>query len=109
MKNGIEQILKSGRFPSINTSACRDHDFIPHDKRVPDFTDRRGEAEKERAFQEHVHKRRSLVKETGHSSSFRMSHSVPADLFHGKIRETGDKNYWNDPKNVSKHSSCKVG
>ncbi len=108
MKNGIEEILRSGKFPSIDTSACRDHDYIPPEKRVLDLTDRRSEAVKERAFQKHINDRRALVAEAGHSK-IRMSHSVPADLFHGKIRETGDKNYWDDPKNLARHNSCKVG
>jgi hypothetical protein len=106
--NGIEQILKSGRFPNIDTSGCRDHNYIPPDKRVLDLVDRRGEQEKERAFQKHINDRRALVKEAGHGENYRMSHSVPADLYHGKIRETGDKEYWNDPKNLNRHKDCKV-
>lgn len=108
MKNGIEEILKSGRFPGIDTSACRDADYIPPEKRVLDLTDRRGEHTKERAFTKHIDDRRKLAKEAGHGKSYRMSHSVPADLFHGKIRETGDPDYWDNPKNLNRHKSCKV-
>lgn len=108
MKNGIEEILRSGRFPSLNTFDCRDHDDIPPDKRVLDLTDRRSAQTKEKAFGKHISDRRALVAEVGHGRDYRMSHSVPADLFHGKIRETGDKNYWDDPKNLNRHKSCKV-
>jgi hypothetical protein len=108
LKNGIEEILKSGRFPSLNTSACRDHDYIPPEKRVLDLTDRRSEQTKEKAFQEHINNRRALVADAGHGKQYRMSHSVPADLYYGKIRETGDEKYWDDPKNLSRHNSCKV-
>lgn len=108
MKDGIKQILESGQFPSVNTAACRDHDFIPHEKRVLDLTDRRSEAVKERAFEEHVQNRRKLVREAGSGTNYRMTHSVPADLYHGKIRETGDKHYWDDPGNLKRHRSCEV-
>lgn len=107
-KNGIQEILESGQFPGINTSACRDHDNIPADKRVFDQTDRRGEVAKERAFQKHITHRRDLVNRAGSGKDYRMTHSVPADLFHGKIRETGDKQYWEDPKNRDRHKSCEV-
>ena len=107
-KNGIQEILESGQFPGINTSACRDHDNIPPEKRVVDMVDRRGEVAKERAFHKHIQERRNLVREAGSGTDYRMTHSVPADLFHGKIRETGDKNYWDDPKNRNRHKSCEV-
>lgn len=93
----------------INTNGCKDADFIPPEKRVFDSTDRRSEAVKEAAFQRHIQGRRNMVAEAGRSPTGpRMTHSVPADLYHGKIRETGDKQYWNDPSNLKKHSSCKV-
>jgi hypothetical protein len=107
--NGIQEILESGQFPGLDTSQCRDADDIPQEKRVYDWSDTRSETAKERAFQEHIHERRTLVKEAGRNPNFgRMTHSVPADLFHGKIRETGDKNYWEDPRNVQRHKSCQV-
>ena len=30
-----------------------------------------------------------------------------ADI-HGKIKETGDKEYWSDPANMRRHESCRV-
>lgn len=108
MRDGIKEILESGQFPTLNTSACRDHDFIPHEKRVFDDQDLRGEASKEKSFEKHVQHRRRLVRDAGSGKDFRMSHSVPADLYHGKIRETGDEDYWNDPANLRRHKSCEV-
>jgi hypothetical protein len=107
-RDGIKEILESGQFPATNTAACRDHDFIPHDKRVIDPMNFKGEVTKEREFEEHIQKRRRLVRDAGSGKDFRMSHSVPADLFHGKIRETGDENYWDDPTNLRRHKSCEV-
>jgi hypothetical protein len=107
-RDGIKEILESGQFPQCNTAACRDHDHIPPEKRVLDPMNFKGEAVKEREFEEHVQHRRKLVREAGSGKDFRMSHSVPADLFHGKIRETGDKEYWNDPSNLRRHKSCEV-
>ena len=93
----------------IDTSGCKDPDFIKPEDRVFDATDRRSEYVKEGAFQKHIAERRSLVRQAGHNpKAMRMTHSVPADLFHGKIRATGDKEYWNDPANLKKHTSCKV-
>lgn len=86
-----------------------DPDFVKPDKRVFDTMDRRPEAVKEAAFQRHIDERRATVREAGHNpNSMRQTHSVPADLFHGKIRESGDKQYWDDLSNLKKHKSCKV-
>ncbi len=93
----------------VNFICDSDPDYIAPDKRVFDTTDRRSETVKEGAFQKHIDQRRALVREAGHNpNTMRMTHSVPADLFHGKKRETGDPFYWDDPSNLKKHSSCKV-
>jgi len=93
----------------IDTSGCKDHDEIPPEKRVLDLHDRRPEHIKEAAFQRHIDERRKVVAEAGQNpNGMRQTHSVPADLFHGKIRETGDKKYWDDPKNLKKHKSTEV-
>lgn len=63
---------------------------------------------KEAAFQRQLQQRRRDVREAGQSGSFKQTHQVPADLYHGKVRETGDKDYWKDPKNLNRHKSCKV-
>lgn len=95
--------------PMIDTSACRDHDDIPHEARVARSSAPRSAAREEVRFQKHIHERRKALANGGNRGSIRHTHSVPADLFHGKIRETGDKNYWNDPSNLKRHSSTKVG
>ena len=33
---------------------------------------------------------------------------IPGELFFGKMRETGDRNYWDDPKNRNRHSTWRV-
>lgn len=108
MKDGIKEILESGQFPTTNTAACRDHDYIPPEKRVFDPMQPRSEVAKERAFEKHITFRRRLVREAGSGTDFRMRYSIPADLYHGKIRETGDPNYWDDPVNLRRHKSCEV-
>lgn len=96
----------------VNTAGCKDHDHIPEQKRV---ADPRGPAtqasadRKEAAFRKHIESRRSALREAGNRGGFRHTHSVPADLYHGKIRETGDRNYWSDPANLRRHSSTRVG
>jgi hypothetical protein len=37
-----------------------------------------------------------------------MTHSVPVELYYGKIRESGDKDFWRDPQNLEQAKSCKV-
>jgi len=95
--------------PFIDTSGCKDHDFIPHQKRVASGYDRGSEQGMEAGFQRDIQARRKEIRDAGgQTGSFRQTHKVPTHLFHGKIKETGDKNYWNDPKNLAKHNSCKV-
>jgi hypothetical protein len=95
----------------INTSACRDASDIPANKRVvrsgvmlgKDVDSHR----EEMRFRRHIDSKRKQIKEDSNKGSpFRHTHSVPADLYHGKIRETGDKDYWQDPSNVSRHKDC---
>ena len=97
--------------PMIDTSGCRDHDFIPETKRVASNdgfgVGKRGAEKRVKGFKKHIDNRRKELA-GGNKGSIRHTNSVPADLFHGKIRETGDKNYWNDPSNMAKHKSTKV-
>ncbi len=87
--------------PMIDTSACRDHSDIAHDKRVRSHFDGK--------FKQQIEQRRSEIRDAGgQRGSLKQTHAVPAHLFHGKIKETGDKNYWSDPKNLSRHTDCKV-
>lgn len=93
--------------PQMDTSACRDHGYIPPDKRVMRPVAPRDPLREEHRFHQHIQERRKLLRD-GNRGSMRHTHSIPADLYHGKIRETGDRKYWDDPKNVSRHSNCRV-
>ncbi len=62
---------------------------------------------KERLFHKRIKERRAALKD-GNKGTIKHTHSVPTELYHGKIKQTGDKNYWRDPKNLAKHKSCKV-
>lgn len=96
----------------INTAQCKDASHIPENKRVvrSGVVSGKGTVDpfkEEQRFGRHISERRKEL--TGHQKgAFRHTHSVPADLYHGKIRETGDKQYWQDPKNVARHRDCKV-
>ena len=94
--------------PMLDTSACRDHDHIPETKRVQRIKAPKSPEAAEAQFRRHITERRKQLADGGNQGSFRHTHSVPADLFHGKIKETGDREYWSDPKNVERHRSCKV-
>lgn len=98
--------------PMIDTSSCRDHDHIPETHRVASdrgFGIGKAAAERrEAAYKKHIQTRRKEIADGGNRKSFKQTHSIPADLYHGKIRETGDKNYWKDSKNLDRHKSCKV-
>lgn len=96
--------------PMIDTSACKDHSAVKESARVRSRFDRSKSPERvENEFKQHVQRRRQEIRDAGgQRGSMRQTHAVPAHLYHGKIRETGDKNYWSDPKNLAKHSECKV-
>lgn len=98
--------------PNIDTSGCRDHDFIPEQHRVASNdgfgVGKRGAERKVQQFKQHNERRRKQLADGGNKGSVRHTHSVPADLYHGKIKETGDKSYWQDPANMAKHNSCRV-
>lgn len=98
--------------PMLDTSSCRDHDFVPHEKRVASNdgfgVGKRGAQRRVDKFQRHIQERRKKLADGGNRGSIKHTHSVPADLYHGKIRETGDRFYWHDPSNLKKHKSCKV-
>ena len=61
----------------------------------------------ERAYAKKLARTRREVAE-GSGSSFQKELEVPAHLYHGKIRETGDKSYWLQQKNRDKHKAFKV-
>jgi len=93
---------------NIDTAGCRDHDDIPEQHRVQRTSRPRSAAAEEARFQRHIEDRRALARAGGNNGVIRQTHSVPADLYHGKIRETGDKDYWSDPKNLNRHRSTRI-
>lgn len=96
--------------PMIDTSACRDHNNIAPEHQVRSRWDGNKSPERvEHEFRQHVDKRRKQIRDAGgQRGSVKQTHAVPAHLYHGKIKETGDKNYWSDPKNLDRHKDCKV-
>ena len=94
--------------PMLDTSACRDHSDIAPEHRTASAWDRGSPQKVEHDFQQHIHNRRSELRD-GNRGSIRHKMSVPAHLYHGKIKETGDKQYWDDPKNIARHKDCEVG
>ncbi len=96
----------------IDTSGCRDADDIPEGQRVAyggaaNITKGQASALEARHARQ-VRQTRKDIADGGNKASFKMSHQIPAELFHGKIKQTGDRNYWDDPKNLNRHNSCKV-
>jgi hypothetical protein len=96
--------------PMIDTSACRDHSEIPAEKRVRSAWDGNRSPEcVEAQFSRQIEGRRKEIREAGgQQGTLKQTHAVPTHLYHGKIKETGDKNYWSDPKNLNRHTECKV-
>ena len=92
-----------------DTASCRDHNTIERSKRVFRRGTRAAADRKEAAYANHVKERRAALKDGGNKGKIKQTMAVPADLYHGKIRETKDRNYWTDPKNVSRHNDFKVG
>lgn len=96
----------------LNLAGCKDHDFIPEESRVVESDRRYNKTlgiSKEQQFHQAIKRRRAALADGGNKGAFRHTNSVPAELYHGKIKETGDKDYWNDPKNLERHKSTKVG
>jgi hypothetical protein len=100
--------------PEMNTSECRDHSDIPFTKRVCDarlhpYGISEAKAQRMEAAYASAHQeKRRLKRETGGSKKIVMKASYPAELYHGKIRETGDRQYWSDPKNRKRHKQWEV-
>ena len=93
----------------FDTAACRDHNFIKREKRVFRQGTQAAAGRTEAAYAKHVKDRRAAIADGGNKGKIKQTMAIPADLYHGKIRETKDKNYWSDQKNVSRHSDFKVG
>lgn len=88
-----------------------DPDYVP-----PEFAVSRGghavsasaAAKKEKMYQRGIEQRRAELRGTRNKKGFKQSNSIPPELYYGKVRQSGDKDYWKDPKNLRKHSSTKV-
>lgn len=96
--------------PMIDTSSCRDHSDIKAEKRVRSAWDGGQSPERvEAGFKRHIETKRKQIRDAGgQRGSIKQTHAVPAHLYHGKLKETGDANYWSDPKNLNRHTECKV-
>lgn len=96
----------------INTSGCQDVDEIPEGQRVAyggQANISKGQATAiERAHHRHNEKTRRDLADGGNKGGLRKTHQIPAALYHGKIKQTKDPNYWDDPKNRDRHKSTKV-
>ncbi len=90
-----------------------DADFVPVHARVTEntgFGDTKAEGHrKEVAYQRHMEELRKNKRLYGGNPKFpELTHQVPTELYHGKIKQTGDRHYWDDPANVKKHPNTKV-
>lgn len=96
----------------IITSGCRDVDDVPEKDRVAyggQSNISSGQAEAiEAAHQKHNEQTRRDLADGGNRGVLRKTHQIPANLYHSKIKQTGDPQYWDDPKNRDRHKSCKV-
>jgi hypothetical protein len=96
----------------IDTSGCRDPDDIPEKDRIACGGAERnltsGQADRiEAQHQAHNEATRAQLRD-GNRGSFKKTMQIPASLFHGKIKQTKDPNYWDDPQNRNRHKSCRV-
>jgi len=87
----------------VNTAACQDHNFIPEQHRVlphHGHVSKQAADRLEAAYAQNLKDQRAAVKKTGR---LRKVKSVPAEAYFGKIKQTGDKHYWESPENQAKH------
>lgn len=96
----------------VDTLSCRDHDDIPVQHRVTQRTatgvSKAEGAKIEAKYAEDIAAKRKANRQIGRKGTTVMTHSIPTELYHGKIKQTGDRNYWQSQKNLSRHKSCKV-
>lgn len=97
----------------IDTSGCQDHDSIPEKDRIAcgvgDQNLTSGQAAAiEKQHHDHNEQTRREIADGGNKGVMRKTMQIPAALYHGKIKQTGDRNYWDNPKNRNRHKSCKV-
>lgn len=103
-----ERVWEAPQF--ICDRADRDPDHVPEQFRVSDRVKPESKSEGariEKAYQAKMERTRREVAE-GSGSSIKKTNEIPSHLYHGKIRQTGDRNYWLDKKNRDKHKSTRV-
>jgi len=109
----LQEILDSGQFPGVHVRGSSQSEIAKDKRVVSNFLNPHtpNQAERlEQAYSKDLERKRTMAAELKSSKKpkIRMTHSVPAHLYHGKIRETGDRNYWSDKKNLEQHTDCKV-
>lgn len=97
---------------NIDTSGCKDPDDVAPKHRTAVSQERNltnAQASRiEKGHQSKIAQTRRDLADGGNKGDRRMTHQIPAALHVAKIKETGDREYWNDPKNRNRHKSCKV-
>lgn len=105
---GTRRIFAMPQICTVGCSGASDPDDIPAEFGVtqnPLGGERKQSLALEKAYQRDIeHKRRN--KRSG--GPMQLSRSIPAELYHGKIKQTGDKDYWSDPKNRKRHPSTRI-
>jgi len=96
----------------IDTSGCKDHDEVAPEHRISVSQEKnissRQTAAVERSYAKKIAQTRRDIADGGNRGTRRMTHQIPAALHAAKIKESGDRTYWDDPKNRARHRSCKV-
>lgn len=64
-------------------------------------------AHKEKSYRDYIAQRRRVFRDNKQVGG-RLTHQVPVELYHAKIKQTGDKDYWKDSNNLNRHKSCQV-
>ena len=96
--------------PVLAHPADRDPDHVPEQFRVSERVRPETKAQgrrMEKAYAKDLSDTKRRLAEAG-AGPLKQELKIPSHLYHGKIRQTGDKNYWLDAKNRKKHGSCRV-
>jgi len=98
---------------SFETIISDDPDNVPPQYRVsksPFGMTPAAARRREEAYAADIATKRKKAKEarSGRKSGMQLTHSIPPELYHGKIKQTGDRDYWKDASNRNKHKGCKI-
>ena len=81
----------------------RDGKPVPVGQKTLHGIGERAARNRERAHQTNLDNMRKAIRQQGGqrktSGGWKLTHSIPAELYYGKIKETQDKNFWSDKKN----------